>query len=84
MLCPPQYGFRPKQSTVLAILDIVSTCLDNVENKKFTSLLLLDLTKAFDTIQHKILFAKSNQNYVIRGVVNKFVESYSQTDPELL
>ena len=26
VLCPTQYGFRPKQSTVHAILDIVSTC----------------------------------------------------------
>ena len=60
MLCPTQYGFRPKQLTVHAILDIVLTCFDNVENKKFTTLLLLDLTKAFDTVQHKTLLAKLN------------------------
>ena len=57
------------------MLDIVSTCFDNVENKKFTGLLLLDLTEAFDTLQHKILLAKLN-HYDIRGVVNKFFESY--------
>ena len=56
-------------------MDVVSTCLDNVENKKFTGLLLLDLTKAFDTVQHKILLAKLN-HYGIRGVVNNFFESY--------
>ena len=56
-------------------MDIVSTCFDNVENKKFTGLLLLDLTKAFDTVQHKILLAKLN-HYGIRGVVNNFFESY--------
>ena len=75
VLCPTQYGFRPKQSTFHAILDIVSTCFDYVENKKFTGLLLLDLTKAFDTVQHKILLAKLN-HYGIRGVVNNFFESY--------
>ena len=75
VLCPTQYGFRPKQSTVYAILDIVSTCFDNVESKKFTGLLQLDLTKAFDTVQHKILLAKLN-HYGIRGVVNNFFESY--------
>ena len=75
VLCPTQYGFRPKQSTVHAILDIISTCFDNMENKKFTGLLLLDLTKAFDTVQHKILLAKLNY-YGIRGVVNNFFESY--------
>ena len=75
VLCPTQYRFRPKQSTVHAILDIVSTCFDNVENKKFTGLLLLDLTKAFDTVQHKKLLAKLN-HYGIRGIVNNFFESY--------
>ena len=60
VLCPTHYGFRPKQLTVHAILDIVLTCFDNVENKKFTGLLLLDLTKAFDTVQHKTLLAKLN------------------------
>ena len=60
VLCPTQHGFRPKQSTLHAILDLVSTCFDNVENKKFTGLLLLDLNKAFDTVQHKILLAKLN------------------------
>ena len=68
MLCPTRYGFRPKPSAVHAILDIVSTCYDNVENKKFTVLLLLDLIKAFDTVQHKVLLAKLN-HYGIRGVV---------------
>ena len=57
-----------------AILDIVLTCFDNVENKKFTGLLLLDLTKTFDTVQHKILFAKLH-HYGIRGV-NNFFESH--------
>ena len=74
VLRPTQYRFRPKQSTVHAILDIVSTCFDNVENKKFTGLLQLDLTKAFDTVQHKILLAKLN-HYDIQGVVNNFLES---------
>ena len=46
-----------------------------MENKKCTGLLLLDLTKAFDTVQHKILLAKLN-HYGIRGVVNNFLESY--------
>ena len=75
ILCPTQYGFRPNQPTFLAILDIVSTCFDDVENKKFTGFLLLDLIKAFDTVQHKILLAKLN-HYGIRGVVNNFFESY--------
>ena len=58
MLCPTQCGFRLKQSTVHAILDIVSTCFDNAKIKKFTGVLLLDVTKALDIVQDKILLAK--------------------------
>ena len=75
VLCPTQYGFRPKQSAFHAILDIVSTCFGYVENKKLTGLLLLNLAKAFNTVQHKILLEKLNR-YGIRVVVNNFFESY--------
>ena len=42
---------------------------------KIRNLLLLDLTKAFDTVQHKILLSKLN-HYGIRGFVNNFFELY--------
>ena len=75
VLCPTHYEFRPKQSTVHATLNIVSTCFDNVENEKFTGLLQLVLTKAFDTVQQKIFFTKLN-HYSIRRVVNNYFELY--------
>jgi len=58
-----------------AILDIVCTCLDNIETKDITGLLLIDLAKAFDTVQHEILLEKL-QHYGNRGVVNQFFRSY--------
>ena len=75
VLCLTQYRYRPKQSTVYAFLNIFSTCFDNVEKKKLTGLLLLDLIRAFDTVLHKILLAKLN-HYGIRGFVNTFFEPY--------
>ena len=62
-------------STVHATLDIVSNCLDNIDSKCLTGLILLDLTKAFDKVQHDILLGKLHQ-YGIRGVVNQVLRSY--------
>ena len=85
VLCPTQYGFRPKQSTVYVILDIVSTCFDNEKNKKFTGLLLLDLTKQFDTVQHKILLAQLNYCIMAFEVLSIIsLNRISQTDLKLL
>ena len=39
---------------------------DNINDKKYTVLLLLDLKKAFDTVSHKTLLTKL-EHYGIRG-----------------
>ena len=52
ILYDQQYGFRSKQSTQHAILDIVNTILQNVDNGKFLCGVFIDLKKAFDTVNH--------------------------------
>ena len=54
-----------------AILDIISTCYDNIKSKNYSALVLLDLAKTFDAVNHKILLNKL-ANYGMRGVVNQF------------
>ena len=69
---PTQYGFRPAYSTSNAIIDILTSTLDNITVNKNTALLLLDLKKAFDMVNHDILLNKMN-HYGIRGIaVNLF------------
>ena len=48
---------------------------DNIENQLFTGLVLLDLAKAFDTLDHDILLQKLH-HYGIRGIANNFFRSF--------
>ena len=54
---PYQFGFRPGCSTVHAIIDIIANCIDNINQQLFSGILFLDLSKAFDIVDHEILRA---------------------------
>ena len=70
-----QFDFRKNHSTIQAINDFVSQCYDNLNCKKDTCLILLDIRKAFDIVNHNILLNKLNP-YGIRGVANDLLHSY--------
>ena len=62
-----QYGFRKNHSTAAALLtltDYISSALDEGD---YILGVFMDLTKAFDTVNHKILLEKLN-HYGIRGI----------------
>ena len=53
-----QFGFRSGCGTSNALQSVVNKILDNMEQRKYTSATLLDLTKAFDSLSHSILLYK--------------------------
>ena len=53
-----QYGFRANHSCEHAIGQVVGTIVKVLENKQYAACILLDLSKAFDTIEHSILLKK--------------------------
>ena len=74
-IAPTQYGFRHNHSTIHAMLDLITTCYDNLNGKKFSALIFLDIQKAFDSVSHQKLLKKL-EYYGIRGVANSLICSY--------
>ena len=74
-IVPTQYGFRHKHSTIHAILDLITVCYDNLDNNQPSTLLFLDIKKAFESVSHQKLLKKLDF-YGIRGVANSLLSSY--------
>ena len=55
VLVSTQYGFRHKRCTIHPILDLITSCHDNIQNKDISALLFLDIQKALDSVSHSIL-----------------------------
>ena len=70
-----QYGFRKKYSTELALLQLVSNISSAMEDEKFVLGVFLDLTKAFDTVNHTILVSKLKR-YGLQDVALKWFANY--------
>ena len=56
LISESQYGFKINRSTSLALIDSIEEIPNSLDQKKYTVGILIDLTKAFDTINHYILF----------------------------
>ena len=61
-----QYGFRSNHSCELAASELKGEIVKGHENKEHTIAIYLDLSKAFDTLDHEILLKKCAR-YGIRG-----------------
>ena len=75
ILAPNQFGFRKSYSTNHAILYLITKYYDNIQNKLFSNLILLDVKKAFDSVSHDILVAKLH-HCGIRGIANDLFALY--------
>ena len=53
-----QYGFRKGHSTEFSVMENIDRIVEELENNKMPINILLDLSKAFDTIDHTILLRK--------------------------
>ena len=70
-----QYGFRTKHSTELAALELIGIIVVKMDQNKIPLNIYLDLSKAFDTINHEILIYKLKHYGIIGNSLN-LLKSY--------
>lgn len=92
---PNHHGFLPSHSTSTAIIQMFDLWLEAAENQELSSALLLDLSAAFDLVDHSILLRKL-ELYNLTNSALQFMESYlnhrrqvvqvetKMSDPELI
>jgi hypothetical protein len=61
-----QFGFRREYSSSLALIEVTNMIYNCLDKKEFVLGLYLDLSKAFDTVNHDVLLAKLH-HYGVRG-----------------
>ena len=70
-----QYGFRKHHSTEMAVLECYSRIVMNIESNEIPMNIYLDLSKAFDTINHDILLHKLSY-YGVQATSMNLLKSY--------
>ena len=70
-----QSGFRQKQSTSTFLLETTNDWFLNIDKDEYNITVLLDLRKAFDTVNHEVMLYKLFL-YGVRGIELKWFSSY--------
>lgn len=82
IFCNNQFGFRAGRGTDHAIQCLVNKCIRSTEEKKKTINRFYDMSKAFDTISHKILLEKLKFygfNHISLRFLNSFLSDRKQS-----
>ena len=70
-----QFGFRKNHSTSHSLIHLINRISSAIDQRETTVGVFLDLSKAFDTLDHQILITKL-EHYGIRDVALQWIISY--------
>ena len=71
-----QSAYRKSHSTETALIKVQNDILMNMDRQQVTLLVLLDLSAAFDTIDHQVLLDRLRLSFGIRGCALQWISSY--------
>ena len=74
--CNRQFGYKKKHSTESLIIKVMNDILVGMDRKKGTVVLIMDLSAAFDTVDHDKLISILASDYKIKGIALKWFESF--------
>lgn len=72
-----QFGFVAQSNTETAVLHLLSKLYGNIESRKFSACVFLDLKKAFDCLDHNIFIKKLKKLQMSESFFNLFVSYFS-------
>ena len=75
ILTSNQFGFRSKHDTSMTVIEVVDKCSTSIDNSEYSAGVFIELSKAFNTLDHHILFDKL-EHYGIRGTALNLFKSY--------
>ena len=70
VLYKQQYGFRKNHSTEMAIIDLTTKISESIDNNEYTAGIFIDLSKAFDTVNHSIVLRNLNTTELGESLLN--------------
>ena len=73
-----QSAYKAIHSTETALLKVLTDMLNFIDQKKVCLISLLDLSAAFDTIDHSVLITRLNRTFGITGTALDWFTSYLQ------
>jgi len=71
-----QLAYRRGHSTETALLHVMNTVYTAADAKKITTLVGLDISAAFDTIDHDVLASRPESQFGVVGAASSWLQSY--------